>query len=162
MKIFLKLKHWQVFLIWILGAIQLAIFIKSDFWFISFGIYIGVILIWIYSIGHVLNKNADLQRRINLWWILYLLSLIPQALNFRSSMTQSKNQIEIWIIGPSVMIGLIAIIKILIFTARTLKKTETNKEFKTIDLISEMFLIFSTILGVWFLQPRINKLITKK
>ncbi len=138
------------------------VFIKSDFWFLSFGLYIGLILIWIYSIGNVLNKNTDLQKRINLWWILYILSFIPQALNFRSTMTQSYNPIETWIIGPSAIIGLIAIIKILIFTTRTLKRAETNKEHKTIDLIYEMFLIFSTILGVWILQPRLNKLMSKK
>ncbi|UKM63470.1 hypothetical protein GSB9_00012 [Flavobacteriaceae bacterium GSB9] len=162
MNIFLKLKHWQIFLIWILGTIQMFVFVKSDFWFLSFGLYIGIILIWIYSIGNVLNENADLQKRINLWWILYILSLIPQALNFRNIMTQSYNRIETWIIGPSAIIGLIAIVKILIFTARTLKKEESNKEYKMTDLIPEMFYIFSTILGVWFLQPRLNKLMKEK
>ncbi len=162
MYIFLKLKHWQIFLIWIVGTIQMFVFIKSDLWFLSFGLYIGVLLMWIYSIGNVLNKNSDLQKRMNLWWIIYVLSLIPYAINFRSSMTHSNNQIETWIIGPSGIIGLFAIIKILIYTARTLKRAETNKEFKTIDLISEMFFLFSTILGVWVLQPRLNKLITEK
>ncbi len=61
-----------------------------------------------------MNKNSDLQKRMNLWWIIYVLSLIPYAINFRSSMTHSNNQIETWIIGPSGIIGLFAIIKILI------------------------------------------------
>ena len=162
MDIILKLKHWQISLIWILGTIQLLVFIKSDFWFLSIAFYIGIILSWIYSIGNVLNDKPDLQKRMNLWWILYILSLIPQALNLRSSMIQSYNLIDTWIIGSSAIIGLIAIVKILSFTAKTLKRAETNKDYKAVELIREMFLIFSTLLGVWFLQPRLNKLMIQR
>ncbi len=163
MKIFLKLKHWQVFLIWILGAIQLAIFIKSDFWFISFGIYFGLFLLWIYSIGKVLNKeNPALIKRMNIWWILYSLSLIPLAINYRDNIMRIYDRIDTWIITLTIFIGFIAIAKIAIYSAKAIKRAELNSEYKTADVVSEIFLIYFFIIGIWLLQPRLNKIIAEK
>jgi hypothetical protein len=163
MKIFLKLKHWQLFLIWILGAIQLSIFMKSDFWFISFGIYFGLFFLWIYSIGKILNKNnPGLIKLMNIWWILYSLSLIPFALDFRNMITKSYDGIDSWIIALTGIIGFIAITKIVIYSAKTMKKAELHKDHKTKDLVLEIFLIWFFIIGIWILQPRLNKIMAKK
>ncbi|WP_282032686.1 hypothetical protein [Winogradskyella eximia] len=161
MNIFLKLKHWQIFLIWIIGTIQMSIFIKSDLWFLSFGLYIGLFLGWIYSIGKVLNKNVELNNRMKIWWILYLISLIPFAVNTRDMLTQSYDRIDSWIIAIAGIIGLVAITKIVIFSAKALKKAETKTEHKTTDLILEIFFIFLFTIGIWVLQPRLNKLISE-
>ncbi|WP_042279801.1 hypothetical protein [Nonlabens tegetincola] len=162
MNIFLKLKHWQIFLIWIIGTIQMFIFIKSDLWFLSFGLYIGLFLGWIYSIGNVLNKNIETNNGMRIWWILYLISLIPFGLNVRDMLTQSYDRIDSWIIALAGIIGLIAITKIVIFSAKTLKRAESKTEHKTTDLILEIFLIYFFTIGVWILQPRLNKLMNKK
>ena len=163
MKIFLRLKHWQLFLIWILAAIQLSLFIKSDFWFISFGIYFLLFLLWIYSIGKVLNKNnPELIKRMNFWWILYSLSLIPLAINYRDSIMRTYDRIDTWIIILSLFIGFIAIAKIIIYSAKTIKRVELSKEYETADLVAEIFLIYFFIIGIWILQPRLNKIIAEK
>jgi hypothetical protein len=163
MNILLKLKHWQIFLIWILGAIQLAIFMKSDFWFISFAIYFGLFFLWIYSIGKILNKNnPELIKRMNIWWILYALSIIPFALDFRDMVTESYDRIDSWIIALTGIIGFISIAKIVIYSAKTMKKAELHKDYKTKDLVSEIFFIWFFIIGIWILQPRLNKIMTDK
>lgn len=162
MKIFLILKHWQVFLIWIVGIFQMVFFIKTDLWFLSFVLYAGLFLVWIYSIGNILNKNKKLNKEMNILWILYLLSLIPYAFNFRYMITESHERIDSWIVGPSAIIGVFAIFKIIIHTAKTLKRTETNEELKIADLFNEIFLLFAFFLGIWILQPRINKIVAEK
>ncbi|RED42727.1 hypothetical protein DFQ10_108134 [Winogradskyella eximia] len=163
MNIFLKLKNWQVFLIWILGVIQLAFFIKSDFWFISFGIYFGLFSLWIYSIGKVLNKNnPELIKRMNIWWILYSISLIPLAINYRDSIMRTYDRIDTWIIILTICIGFIAIAKITIYSAKTIKRAELGREYETADLVSEIFLIYFFIIGIWILQPRLNKIMAEK
>ena len=163
MNIFLKLKHWQVFLIWILGSIQLSIFMKTNFWFISYAIYFGPFFLWIYSIGRILNKNyPELIRRMNIWWVLYSLSVITFAINHRYMVTKSFEIIDSWIIALTGIIGLIAITKIAIYSAKSIKRAELNKEHKTADLVSEICLIYFFVIGIWILQPRLNKIMTEK
>jgi len=163
MEIFLKLKHWQVFLIWVLGAIQLSIFMKSNFWFISFAIHFGLVFLWIYSIGKILNRdNPELIKQMNIWWILYMLSLIPFVHNFRNIHMEPYDQINSWIMVPTGIIGFIAITKIVIYSAKTIKRAEFNKEHKTEDLVSEILLIYLLTIGIWILQPRLNKIMSEK
>ncbi len=140
----------------------MVIFIKSDLWFLSFGLYIGLFLGWIYSIGKVLNKNVELNNEMKIWWILYLTSLIPFGLNVRDMLTQSYDRIDSWIIALAGIIGLVAITKIVIFSAKTLKRAESKTEHKTTDLILEIFLIYLFTIGIWILQPRLNKLMNEK
>lgn len=160
MEIFLKLKHWQLFLIWLLGGIQLLFFIKSPFGYISIAIYFGLFYFWIYSIGKILNKNnSETIKQMNIWWIIFAFSFVPIIIDYRNAIIQSYNQINTWIIVVSGIIGFFSITKIVICTAKTLKRAESNKNYRTIDLLPEIFLIYFFIIGVWSIQPRINKII---
>ena len=163
MNIFLKLKHWQVFLIWILGVIQFAVFMKTDFWVVSFGIYFGLLFGWIYSIGKVLNENnVELTKKLNIWAILYLISAIPFGIRFHNMSSDSYEQLNILIIFASGIVGLVSIINIVLISAKSLKEREKQKELKFADYFLEFFLIIYMIIGVWILQPRLNKIMKEK
>ena len=82
MKIFLKLKHWQMFLVWIFGSIQMQVFIKTDIWYISSIIYFVLIFGWIYSIGKVLNK----KKLVILSLVIFVLFSKELVLNFGQSL----------------------------------------------------------------------------
>ncbi|GGG50908.1 hypothetical protein GCM10010976_22600 [Bizionia arctica] len=72
----------------------------------SFAIYFGLLFLWIYSIGKVLNKNnPELIKPMNIWWIIYLISLIPVALAYRGMTMMSFDQIDSWILAPTGIIG---------------------------------------------------------
>jgi hypothetical protein len=163
MNIFLKLKHWQIFLIWIFGAIQLSFFIKTDFWFISFGIYIVLLFGWIYSIGKVLNaKNSELIKKLNIWSIIYIISVIPFGIHYHNMSLHSyeKGNNLLSIVGG--ILGIVSIIKVGIISATSLKKKE-KKECSTFGTYAlEFFLILYLIVGVWILQPKLNKIIAEK
>ncbi|MFB6341183.1 hypothetical protein ACE1ET_05655 [Saccharicrinis sp. FJH62] len=87
MKIFLKLKHWQLFLVWILSQFLFIATLHTDFWLITFEFYAFTAVGWIYSIGKVTSKlnsdNKSKNYKEELLMILYLISGIPFAWTFR-------------------------------------------------------------------------------
>ena len=93
--------------------------------------------------------------------VLYSVSLIPFGLNFRNIITESYYRIDAWIIILAGIIGFYALSKIIIYTAKTFKEAESKKEHKASDLFLEIFLICFFILGVWTIQPRLNKIINE-
>ena len=160
MKIFLKLKHWQIFLIWIFGVIQLAVFMKTDFWYVAFGIYFCLLFGWIYSIGKVLNENnSEIIKKLNIWSIIYLISIIPLGIRFHNMLSQSYERLNILIFIVSGIIGLVSIINIGIISAKSIKETEKQEKLNFGNYALEFFIVLYMIIGVWILQPRLNKLI---
>jgi hypothetical protein len=163
MKIFLKLRHWQIFLIWILGAIQLFVFINTDFWFICLGIYFGLLFGWIYSIGKVLNgNNVKIIKKLNIWSIIYLISIIPMGIRFHNIFSESHERLEPIILVLSGIIGFISIINIGIISAKSLTEKEKQKKLTLANYGYKFFLILNMLIGVWILQPRLNKLMMEK
>ena len=53
-------------------------------------------------------------------------------------------------------------IKIINFSAKALKETETKRTQEFKDYSSEFFLIAFLIIGVWIIQPRLNKIVKNK
>ncbi|OIP48057.1 MAG: hypothetical protein COZ74_04935 [Flavobacteriaceae bacterium CG_4_8_14_3_um_filter_31_8] len=163
MNIFLKLKHWQIFLIWIFGAIQLFILINTEFWFISFGIYCILLFGWIYSIGKVLNsENSELIKKLNIWSIIYLISIIPFGIQYHNMFSYSNVRINSLFSVLGGILSFISIIKVGIISAKSLKRNEKQENLTFGNYAMEFFLILYLIVGIWVLQPKLNKLIMKK
>ncbi len=162
MKIFLKLKHWKMFLIWILGSIQMQIFMKSDIWIISFIIYFGLIFGWMYSIGKVLNeKNAEILKMLNIWSVIYIISMIPFVINFHNMEIGNYGEMNKLISVPAGIIAIISIVKVVLISSKSLKQKEENKELTFSNYAKEFFLILYMIVGIWVLQPKLNKIVEK-
>ena len=160
MKIFLKLKHWKMFLIWVLGSIQMQIFMKTEIWFISFIIYFGLIFGWIYSIGKVLNeKNAEILKRLNIWSIIYLISIIPFILNFHNLEMGNFEEMNKLISIPAGIIAFISILNVVLISSKSLKQTEKHKELTFSNYAKEFFLILYLVIGIWILQPKLNEIL---
>ena len=163
MNIFLKLKHWQIFLIWILGIIQLNLFMNTEFWFVGLGIYFGLLFGWIYSIGKVLNENnTKVIKKLNIWSIVSLISIIPMGINFHNMLSESYERLNPLILIVSGIIGFVSTINVGIISAKSLKEKEKEAELTFGNYALEFFLILYMIIGVWILQPRLNKIMSKK
>lgn len=59
------------------------------------------------------------------------------------------------------LISILSIIYCISFSVRTIKVAETNKAVSFDDYLGEIFLIFLFPVGIWSIQPRINKLATR-
>ncbi|GET25441.1 hypothetical protein [Prolixibacter sp. NT017] len=161
MKLFLKLKHWQIFLIWILGSIQALLFVNSDFWILSFVIYFGPIFGWLYAIGKVLNENdSGTVKKLNIWSVIFLISAVPYAIEYHEMLTRSSSSRTLngLVLFLSAIPGLIAGIKICIISAKSLKEKEKQREQRFSDYLTEFILMLYMVIGVWIIQPRLNKI----
>jgi hypothetical protein len=163
MKIFLKLKHWQLLVIWIITDIVLLATMQTQIWIISILLFGFTIAGWIYSIGKVINKlntKTNIENyREDIWFILYLLALIPFGYFYRN--IEYPGSINGFIIFGTGIIGFISMVKLINFAAKSLKQYENKQELKFDDYSSEFFLIIFFIIGLWFIQPRLNKIVDK-
>lgn len=145
------------------------------------GIPIIVIFIWLISVGLGLQKKLPLKLQKNT--IFFILANITSGtlvflafykmMNFFGSFFYTMfNNIEndnmqnfipdfssLSIVPLLFMTALITYIYVFYFAAKTIKTAETQKEMKFGDFASEFFLIVFFPIGVWILQPRINKLV---
>ncbi len=164
MKVFLKFRHWQLFLIWTFTEIVFIATVNTPIWILTTGLFGFAIIGWIYSIGKMIN-NLNGKKRIenykeDLWFILYLVSIIPFGFNFRNF--ESYSPINGFLIFGAGLIGFISMIKLVNFSAKAYKQYESKKDLKFSDYSSEFFLIIIMIIGIWIIQPKLNKIIDKK
>lgn len=175
----LTLKHWQIFglifglpiivefvgrgadttsLHWtIILAVSLIVMI------LSYGIYLN----WFYALGTNLHKKLPITATMNLTRFkffffvpfVYMLSLPFFILNWsRTIMVYgAKNDGTIVFISLT-LFTLYCIIYCIYFNAKALKTVERQMPVIFSDFATEFFLICFFPIGLWIIQPRINKL----
>ena len=180
MKLLLKLKHWQLFLILMVIPILFqigmfaAVFISNDplMMFRLFPIvmilFMGIFFGWFYALGTHLHKKLPETVHMNLR-LFKILLFIPVAymslfmvfmINmFSGIIGGGEPNIAIFIlIFPLHLFSMFCIFYCLYFNAKSLKSVELQKPVTFNDFAGEFFLIWFFPVGIWFLQPRINKL----
>jgi len=75
---------------------------------------------------------------------------------------QSLNTTLIAVIIPLHLFAMYCIFYCLVFVAKNLVKAETGKRVTFYDYAGPFFLLWLFPIGVWFIQPRINRLYTEK
>lgn len=162
MKIFLELKSWQVFLMWLLGGIQIIFFIESDLLLLSIGFYLVLVIGWVYAIGKVLNENnIEQTNKLNNWTGLLFVALILVGINFQNIIVITLDEFKLQFLYMSLTLLLASYLYIVSISAKAIKESEGEKNTSFIKYASEFFLIVYMSIGVWFIQPRLNKLMEK-
>jgi hypothetical protein len=176
MKFLLRLKHWQLFLLtWgVPLAINIYSFVDITIIFRLFPAMMFVFMImvfgWIWTISTVLHKQlppgVDLNLRqfqimfaVPIVYCLFILGWI----NFASFTGQSGegNSIGVALTVSIIVLHLLSIACILLgvrFAAKTLKSIELGRLAKFGDYAGEFFMIWFSPIGIWILQPRLNRL----
>lgn len=184
MKKLLKIKHWQLFCL-LFGGFPLVFLVVSYsesflqeivYGFVPFMIlYIGTIFSWFYAIGTNLNiklpgtVNMKLKRFkifffIPVIYITLIILFIPGVMLFKllgvsiPIDTDITYPIFIVLIVSLHLFSIFCIFYCIYFNARSLKVVELQRPVTFNDYVGEFFLIWFFPIGVWFIQPRINKL----
>ena len=157
MRVFLILKHWQIFLLWFLSQILFQTTINTSYWLLSIIIY-GLIMVgWFYSIGkviNIINKNKIENYHEDLWFILSLIFLVP--LGYLNWSTTPSNDLLFFIVS---LIELFCIFKLINFSAKALKQNKEKKNLRFADYFGEFLLICIIGIGFWIIQPKLNMII---
>jgi hypothetical protein len=177
---FLTFKHWQLFgllmgIPLIFQIISIGSIVSSNdptaefkFFPVMMILYLGLFLGWFYSLGTNLHKKLPETVNMNLkkFKIFLLIPSIYMVLFtfYMSSMfsnvsTGIEPNPAIWgIIFPLHLFSMFCLFYCLYFISKELKAVEWQKPVTFSDFAGEFFLIWFFPLGIWIIQPRINKL----
>jgi len=138
-------------------------------------LYIGVFFSWIWSVSVGLQKYIDEDIRLKtsrfkvfffipLLYILFLLltfstGFFPGFLDGEQFVSNVGYIITIMI--PLHLFSMFCMFFLIYFSARTLRTAELDRKAGVNDYIGEFFLFWFFPIGIWFIQPRINKLVSE-
>jgi hypothetical protein len=176
----LTLKHWQLFGLLIgipiiFQSITIGSIISRNnprFMFHLFPVmmilFITLFFGWFYALGTNLYKKLPATEQMNLTRFRVFL-FIPVAYMtflsvfmfglFSNILSGFKPNPAIFVlIIPLHLFSMFCIFYCLYFNAKALKTVEWQRRVKFDDFIGEFFLIWFFPIGIWIIQPRINKL----
>lgn len=180
----LRWKHWQVFLLLFATPILLQSFTLvyvvlyrqpvTILWSSAAVIMPFVILhqLWTFSIGRMLYRLKPPEVRINyvlfatflilpvvLMLVLFTgMSIFIEKLMAGIDFTPALSMLVIGIMVPLNFFLVFSAFYTYYFNARLLKSIDLERNAEFSDYINEFVLFWFWPVGVWFLQPRINKL----
>lgn len=184
MELFLRLKHWHLFLLTFGGPFILQIILSVCTWvtsdpmimlqlmpfvmFLFFAGYFG----WLWAIGQEFQKMlpGDLKFSLVPFKILLLFPVVYVLFFFLMLdffVVNMDHELEpslgiFFTIIPLHLFTMFCIFYCIYFAARTFKATELQRPVTFPDFVGEFLMIWIFPLGIWFIQPRINKLIAEK
>lgn len=170
MKNILKLKHWQVFLILttffalniILLESEFKIGIVSSLMFAVISAIITLILVfgWVLTIGLFVNRIQDnpYHFRQGILTFAVLSSLIGYSELNSKRLAVENFQTPNWIGFILTPLTFFGIIYTFYNVPKSLKSVELGRKVPFKECFLDAFLLFAFPVGVWFIQPRINRL----
>lgn len=185
-KLFLKAKHWQLFILmvglpFLFQIITIIYVIATDsplFAFSTFPIfmllYVSIFFGWFWSIGVGLHKFLPEYHNLKIkkFKIFFFIPLIYITLLMVSMMylgifsefppPDDMIGISLVLIVPLHLFSIFCMFYMLYFCSKTIKSIELNREVDFSDYAGEFFLLWFYIIGIWILQPKINKIYFEK
>lgn len=138
-------------------------------------LYVGLFFGWFWSIGIGLQKfiPTDIKMKIQkfkifffipLVYILFILIVIGTIFYGISSGSNAVGGIVgkmLLFIIPMHLFSMFCMFYLLYFVSKTIKTTELKRTVTFSEFAGEFFLIWFFPIGIWFIQPKINKLIAQ-
>jgi hypothetical protein len=118
---------------------------------------------WLTSIGWVSNSRIEVALRPRMRWYvgaaIYAATYIALAARvFPASFATGGNLPGIIVVMH--LLATVAIFYVLAFSAKNLIMAERQSPVALFDYSGPFFLIWFFPVGVWFVQPRVNRLVT--
>jgi hypothetical protein len=187
MKIFLKIQHWQLFFltlgICLLAELLLGSMILlgvetfatlSIFYYLIVGLACTIYFLWLGTTSHYMYHKiltANSKQKVSITWLKTLLIIayigyfaLSYYWSWRSNPLH-QNQYGslssdplIYIAGIGVFIFFISLFYALNIFAKILVMSERKNQIPSSEYFSEYVMAVVFPIGVWFLQPRINRL----
>ena len=179
MKVFLQAKNWQIFIILLILPIVSEILILQYFLPHAFQtqimMYFAVMMIiysivffsWLWSLGISLNTIVNEKQRMNIrLFKIFLIFLLIYVLATTVLMQIIYDTTSYPILLPAILFpvhlfSLFCFLYCIRLVAKSLKMAEIKKTAVLKEYLGDFFLIWFFPIGIWFIQPRINKLFKK-
>ena len=179
-----RLKAWQVFILLVLPMLAFQFYFMSNMpsptsssqpsmeefealfrqTMLMSLLMVVLLLTWLLSIGFAANRrverNLRLKTRLAIGCGLYAASYIALAqFIFPRPGSSSSEAVSMGLVVPLHLLAMIAIFYVLAFAARNIIMAERQSAVSFFDYSGPFFLMWFSPIGVWFVQPRVNRLV---
>lgn len=188
MDLFLRLKHWQLFLIMLVAPIFIQVTIMLiaitshdpllalHGLTIIMALYMGTLLGWFWAMGKnlaaklppgvTMNVNR-LKGFLLVPAIYFLLVILLVEIAATGEIDPSYDMIPFYVAGLVLMIllhlfSVFCIFYAVYFITKSYKSILLGREAEVGDYIGEFFLLWFWFVGVWIIQPKINEMFGEK
>lgn len=179
MNLFLRLKAWQIFgllfgLPMVLQFVAISMLVNTlspaTIIIIPFMTLLLMVLFcsWLYTLGISLHKKlpSDIPMHLIKFKIcgsipiLYMVFIVFFGIFhfFLSQSGDSTGIIAMGIIMPMHLLSMFCLFYCIYFIAKALRSVELNRLVTFSDFAGDFFLIWFFPIGIWIIQPRINRL----
>lgn len=200
---FLKIKHWQLFIllfllpmsfqIWMFSHLmnEIVDIIKPDYGPMSnkqnmafinaildkMGLFAAIIMAmtvlffaWLWAMAMGLQHKIPTELSMKtikfklcfffalIYIIMFITLLMFLASNFPTRLTGIETKFFFLVIPPH-LLYIFCILYCFYFTAKAIKFAELQRPLKVDDYIGEFFLLWFAYIGVWILQPKVNRIV---
>jgi hypothetical protein len=179
---FARLKHWQLFLVTGVPFFGQQLYVASELsrWssppsmaefdaLFTKGIIVGsivfsIVFTWFWSISTVANNKIpnDIRPSTKLYRFVVpftLLYIVFAALYIPQLMRVEKGAVPVGVIFPLHLVATFGMFYAFIFPAKNLVIAERGQMTPFSGYLGTLFLLWLFPLGVWFIQPRLNRLL---
>ncbi len=160
MEILLKLKSWQMFLLIVTPMVlpsMIGVVPHLVVFFITWLLWMSVLLGWIYSVGIKANSLVPDSLKKSTRILKFSLGIpIAYSIVF-SDLTLSSQSFPPWLV-PVHLISMICVFYGMLFAAKQMVVAMKQEPVGFFEYCGPFFLFWFSPIGVWFLQPKINKL----
>lgn len=147
-------------------------FITLDFFPYAMIFFTLIFFGWFWSIAIGLQKNIpkDIKMKIEKFKVLFFIPLIYIILTMiylgglsfgMPTNVFSNSSWLVVIILPLHLFSMFCVFYSMYFVAKTIKTAELQRNVEFRDFAKEFFLLWFYIIGIWFIQPKLNKLSRK-
>lgn len=181
MNIFLKLKHWQLFCLILIMSFTSFLFFMQYVdtpnrnyligFILAFIAYIFIILGWVYfitifflkKIKHLKIVGNKIPFRIAMFILILIVILFVINILLNITHNGDINKINFpYLIMPLCLLFSVCLLYCFYCFAKILKTVELKRQVYLNEFIGEIFLLCFLYIGLWVLQPRINKLFSEQ
>jgi len=177
-RILVRAKHWQIFLLFVavlaigefpvIGNFAAAVnpqegyagvFVVTE---VATAVAAWCFLAWLWSVGSFLNSIVPTALRPGnkffLFAVIYSAVYVPVSM----AIFQSINPKLFVATVPLSLLAVFCMFYNLYFVAKNLVIAETGRSASFSNYAGPFFLLWFFLIGVWFIQPRINRLYTEQ
>jgi hypothetical protein len=177
-RLFVRAKHWQIFLLFVvafavgefpvIGNLTTAVPSQQSYGMvlllteIATALATWCFLLWLWSLGSFLKSLVPPALKLKKRFFLF--TILGTAIDALLSVTlfQSIDRNLSIVTIPLHLPGVFCMFRNPYFVAEGLVIAETGVSVSFLDCFGPFLLLFFAIMGVWFIQPRINRLYAGK
>jgi hypothetical protein len=178
MSFFLRAKHWQLFLLLAVvpmvaemaAALSMPMSLRSWNDFGPAGLlfvgatlfYMLCFLAWFWSLGSFLNSIVKPAFKLRTAFFYFSLIYSALYLPFFLAVFFDVRPATIAVLLPLHFLAMFCIFYLLRFVSKTLALAETGRPVSFYDYAGPFFLMWFYPVGVWIIQPRVNRLYAER